>query len=147
MMKAVRILVVDDDSTISQLIAEMLSLDGFENVHWATNGVEAVNQYKVLRPDLVLMDISMPVMDGYEASCRIKALDPCAKIVVLTGNPGDPRARRIVAEGIAETVISKPVRLQHLRDIIRSQAAGGPAQDAPPSAFSMPQRASTLSAS
>lgn len=141
-----RILVVDDDSTISQLISEMLCLDGFEDVQWASNGVEAVNQYRRLMPDLVLMDISMPVMDGYEASCRIKALDPAAKIVVLTGNPGDPRARRILAEGIAKAVIPKPVRLQHLRDIIRSQATGTPDPDAPPCAFSMFPRNSILSA-
>ena len=142
MTKFVRILVVDDDATISQLIAEMLFLDGFKDVQWASNGVEAVNLYRTFMPDLVLMDISMPVMDGYEASCRIKSLDPDAKIVVLTGNPGDPRARRILAEGIAETVIPKPVRLQELRDIIRSKAAGAPAPDTtPPSTFSMPRRA------
>ena len=48
MTKFVRILVVDDDATISQLIAEMLFLDGFEDVQWASNGVEAVNLYRQL---------------------------------------------------------------------------------------------------
>jgi two-component system chemotaxis response regulator CheY len=138
--------VVDDDSTISQLISEILSLDGFKDVQWASNGIEAVNQYQELMPDLVLMDISMPVMDGYEASCRIKSMDPEAKIVVLTGNPGDSRARRILSEGIAETVITKPIRLQKLLDIVRSKAAGTPAPDAPPPVFSMPQGSPPLTA-
>jgi len=137
MTDVVSILVVDDDSTISQLISEILSLAGFMNVQWASNGIEAVNQYQALMPDLVLMDISMPVMDGYEASCRIKSLDPEAKIVVLTGNPGDPRARRILSEGIAETVIPKPIRLQHLLDIVRSKAVGASTSNISPPAFSI----------
>lgn len=47
------------------------------------------------------MDIEMPVMDGYESSSKIKSFDPKARILVLTGNPNDARAKRIMEEGIA----------------------------------------------
>ena len=50
----------------------------------------------------------MPVMDGYESSFRIKSFDPKAKILVLTGNPGDSRASKIVKDAFALTVLEKP---------------------------------------
>ena len=61
----------------------------------------------------------MPVMDGYESSFRIKSFDPKAKILVLTGNPGDSRASKIVKDAFALTVLEKPIRLKNLSQMIR----------------------------
>jgi len=119
-----RILLVDDDETISKILLEALRLHGYEGVSWVPDGRKAVEAYRTLRPDVVLMDITMPVMDGYEASCRIKAFDPDARLVVLTGNSGDPRARRILHEGVAECVIQKPIRLNDLRAVIERPGSG-----------------------
>jgi len=60
----------------------------------------------------------MPVMDGYESSHMIKTFDPNARILMLTGNPGDFRARRTIEEGIALTLIQKPVKLMDLNRTI-----------------------------
>lgn len=124
MPDSIRILLVDDDEEINKILQEALILMGYEDVACARNGEEAVRTYAQVLPELVFMDIEMPVMDGLDASRRIRALDPEADIVVLTGNPADPRARSILDEGIAETVVPKPVRLKHLKRLIESRCAG-----------------------
>jgi len=64
------------------------------------------------------MDVEMPVMDGYESSSKIKSFDPNARILVLTGNATDCRARRTIEEGIALILLQKPVRLMDLNRTI-----------------------------
>jgi CheY-like chemotaxis protein len=85
-----------------------------------------VEKYRMFLPQVVIMDLAMPVMDGYQASLRIKSLDPAARIIILTGNPDDPRAGRILSEGLAEGLFQKPVRLKDLRRIIQAHAAETP---------------------
>ena len=70
-------------------------------------------------PDIVVMDMHMPVMDGYESSFRIKSFDPEARILVLTGNPSDSMASKTVKDGFALTVLEKPIRLRNLNRMIR----------------------------
>ena len=118
-MIAEKILIVDDEKFISDLLSEALNLAGFLNVERASNGKEGLDKYKELLPDLVLMDIEMPVMDGYESSSKIKSFDPRAKILVLTGNPGDSRARKTINEGIALSLLEKPIDLRDLNRIVR----------------------------
>lgn len=135
MAPPIRILLVDDDEEILRIMQEALRIQGYEVVGSARNGREAVALYPDTRPHMVFMDIVMPVMDGYEASRCIRDLDPDARIAVLTGNPADPRARRVVEEGLAETLIQKPVRLGRLRTIIEA-LIGEPASSPGPSRFS-----------
>lgn len=78
-----KILVVDDSISITNLIRDILSPDGFE-VQIASNGAEALDKYAKFRPDLVTLDISMPIMDGYETLTRILKLDKNAKIIMLS---------------------------------------------------------------
>ena len=113
-----KILIVDDEATITEVMYELLQMAGCPNVQCAANGREGLEKYKSFHPDLVLMDINMPVMDGYESSCHIKSFDPNAKILVITGNPGDSRAQRTIQEGIALTLLQKPVKLDDLRRIV-----------------------------
>jgi len=114
-----KILIVDDERPISDLMLEVLQMDGYSDLERASNGREGVEKYMSFLPDLVLMDIDMPVMDGYESSCKIKSFDPMAKILVWTGNPTDSRARKTIREGIALTLLEKPMRLADLRRVIR----------------------------
>jgi CheY-like chemotaxis protein len=113
-----KVLIVDDERSLSELIMESLMIFGDYYVESANNGSEAFEKYKTFLPDIVVMDVEMPVMDGYESSHKIKSFDPNARILMLTGNPGDFRARRTIEEGIALTLIQKPVKLMDLNRTI-----------------------------
>ena len=118
-MQEGRVLIVDDEVHLSSLISESLEMEGDLTVESASNGLEGLEKYKTLQPDIVIMDINMPVMDGYESSFRIKSFDPNAKILLLTGNPNDLRARKTLEEGLALTILLKPLKLTDLTRIIR----------------------------
>ena len=118
-MLSQKILLVDDERLSSDIIEEALLTNGVYYVEKASNGQEGLEKYKAFMPDLVIMDIEMPIMDGYESSSRIKSFDPKAKILVVTGNPQHPSARRTLDEGIALSVLQKPLRLGDLSRIIQ----------------------------
>ena len=113
-----KVLLVDDEKTLSELIMESLNMVGGFIVERAFNGKEAVEKYKAFAPDIVVMDVEMPVMDGYESSSKIKSMDPDARILVLTGNPGDVRAKKTINEGLALRLLKKPVKLMDLNRTI-----------------------------
>jgi len=142
-----KILIVDDDKNISKIMTEAFKMEGFEAVEWASNGIEAIDKYSSQLPDIVFMDISMPVMDGYDASRRIKDIDPNAKIIILTGNPGDPRVRSILSEGLSKRIIQKPVRLNQLKSIVCFHAARRSESDQVPPAYQVPKKERPLGSS
>ncbi|MFC1821672.1 response regulator [Thermodesulfobacteriota bacterium] len=117
-MPVQKILIVDDEIGLSESISLDLQTAGRFNVEKAKNGQDGLEKYKQFLPDLVIMDIEMPIMDGYQSSHNIKAFDPAAKILVLTGNPKGSRAKRTVKDGIALNLLQKPIRLRDLRQII-----------------------------
>jgi CheY-like chemotaxis protein len=114
-----RILVVDDEDHISKLLMALLEYRGYENVQIACNGHEGVTKYKESRPNLVLMDLEMPVMNGYDSSREIKRYDPTANIVLITANPQSPFAQRIIEEGYASQVLPKPFSFDELLETIK----------------------------
>src|SRR4051812_25720208 len=84
---SVRVLLADDDDAFRQMLAQRLAAAGdIDVVATARNGSEAVELYRELTPDVVLMDVVMPACDGVEATARILALDADARIVALTGD-------------------------------------------------------------
>lgn len=78
-----RILVVDDAAFMRMRVVKLLAAQGHE-LEEAENGQEAVHKYEAVRPDLVLMDITMPLMDGIAATRAIKAQDPDARVVMVS---------------------------------------------------------------
>ena len=83
----IRVLIADDHSLFAQALQAILGTDErFETVGLAKNGRKAVELAESLKPDVVLMDISMPVMDGFEATKRLRKKSPDVPVVVLTGS-------------------------------------------------------------
>ena len=77
------ILVVDDAAFMRMRMSKILTEAGYEVIQ-AENGLEAVQKYQALRPDAVLMDITMPEMDGLTALKEIRAFDPSARVAMVT---------------------------------------------------------------
>jgi DNA-binding NarL/FixJ family response regulator len=80
----VRVLVVDDTDHVRRMLAEMLTLDGFTVVGQASDGEQAVRQANDLDPQVIVMDLRMPVVDGIEATKRIKATRPHQVVILYT---------------------------------------------------------------
>jgi DNA-binding NarL/FixJ family response regulator len=84
-MTAIRVLLVDDVEEVRRNLRTVLMLSGnIEIVGEAANGSEAIRLTESLQPDVVLMDLEMPIMDGYESTGQIKSRFPCCKVIALT---------------------------------------------------------------
>lgn len=104
--KTIRILVADDHPVVRKGLVEMLNSDArLEVVGEATNGLEAVERYKSSRPDVVIVDLSMPEMDGIQAVEAIRALDTQAKIIIMTAAGGDDDIYRSLRAGAKSYIL------------------------------------------
>ncbi len=79
-----KIMVVDDAAFMRMMLKDILTKSGYEVIGEAENGLRAVERYNELSPDLTLMDITMPELDGIQAVKRIKEIDPNAKIIMCS---------------------------------------------------------------
>jgi DNA-binding NarL/FixJ family response regulator len=84
--QVVRVLIADDEPLFLEMVDAMLSAEGIDVVGRAHDGKQAVDRTLALAPDVTLMDISMPVLDGIEATRQICQRSPTACVVVLTGS-------------------------------------------------------------
>ena len=118
-----RILIVEDDPSNLKLFRDILQYKGYEILE-ATDGREAIAAVKAHRPDLVLMDIQLPVMNGIEATRRIKEDEATRhiRIVALTANAMDGDEERMIRAGCHD-YISKPIHVQEFIDRIASYFA------------------------
>ena len=120
----VRVLIADDHRLFAEALEAVLSTeDRIEVVGRASDGGEAVELARQLQPDVVALDISMPVMDGFEAAAALEQLDHPPAVLMLTGSnsPEDvDRARRAGAKGY----ITKDAIAARLVDAILAAAAG-----------------------
>ncbi|SHE94430.1 two-component system, chemotaxis family, response regulator CheY [Caldanaerobius fijiensis DSM 17918] len=109
-----KILVVDDAVFMRMMLKDILKKNGYESIVEAENGVVAVEKYKEEKPDLVLMDITMPEMDGIQAVRAIKAIDPNAKIVMCSAMGQQAMVIEAIQAGARDFIV-KP--FQHDRVI------------------------------
>lgn len=124
MTKPIRILTVDDHIVLREGIASIVEAEAdMQIVGEAANGSEAVEAHRRLRPDIMLMDLQMPVMSGVEAIEKICGQDPNARIVVLTTYEGDVQVVRALKAGACAYLLKSSL-LDELLNTIRSVHAG-----------------------
>ncbi len=120
----VRIMCVDDHPLVRKGVAAIINGEpDMELVGEASNGAEAVTRYAELKPDILLMDLRMPQMDGVEATRRIRELDPNAKIIALTSYDGDQDIYRAIEAGIRGYILKEMVHTKVV-DAIRTVYSG-----------------------
>jgi len=119
--KAAKILVVDDDRMVRQILMEALAIPRSYLLEEAANGIEASIRIGTYRPDLLLLDVFMPEMDGLEVCRNIKA-EPALtgmKVIITTGFPGHPKLDELAALGFTH-VLAKPFNIPLLLKMVKT---------------------------
>lgn len=112
------ILIVDDASFMRMMIKDILSKNGFTVVGEAENGLKAVEKYKELKPNLVIMDITMPEMDGIQAVKEIKKINNDAKIVMCSAMGQQAMVIEAIQAG-AKDFIVKPFNADRVIEAVK----------------------------
>ena len=113
-----KILVVDDAAFMRMMIKDILTKNGYEVAGEAENGVVAVSKYTELKPDLVLMDITMPEKDGIQALKDIKASDISAKVIMCSAMGQQAMVIEAIQSG-AKDFIVKPFQADRVIEAVK----------------------------
>ena len=114
-----KILLVDDAAFMRKVIKDALSKAGYSDLHEAVDGADAVEKYNSLKPDLVLMDITMPNMDGLEALKAIRAADANANVVMCSAMGQETMVIDAIRSG-AKDFIVKPFKPERVLKTVTS---------------------------
>ena len=108
-----KILLVDDAAFMRKVVKDGLEKAGYTDLHEAVDGADAVEKYNALKPDLVLMDITMPNMDGLEALKAIRAKDGNAKVIMCSAMGQESMVVDAVKSGAKDFIVKpfKPDRI------------------------------------
>ena len=121
---SIAVLIVDDHPIVREGLRNAIDLElDLCTVAEASNGEEAIDRYRERRPDVVLMDLQMPVMDGLQAVSIICGEFPGARVIVLTTYPGDARVIRALSSGATSYLLKSAPRSEILA-AIRAAAKG-----------------------
>lgn len=115
---AKNILICDDAAFMRMMIKDILTKNGYNIVGEAENGAKAVEKYVELKPDLVLMDITMPEMDGIEALKKIKAADANASIIMCSAMGQQAMVIESIQSG-AKDFIVKPFQADRVLEAVQ----------------------------
>ncbi|MBB6628362.1 response regulator [Nocardioides sp. KIGAM211] len=118
-----RVVIVDDTEDLRDLLRLALSRGGFEVIAEAGDGREAIEVVRTHRPDVILLDLAMPVMDGLEALPSLRRLCPAAKIIVLSGFGATQMSARAMAVG-ADGYVQKGASLTSILAYVRDVTSG-----------------------
>jgi len=115
---AKNILICDDAAFMRMMIKDILTKNGYTVAGEAENGAEAVEKYTELKPDLVLMDITMPEMDGIQALKKIRELDPKASVIMCSAMGQQAMVIESIQSG-AKDFIVKPFQADRVLEAVR----------------------------
>ena len=115
---AKNILICDDAAFMRMMIKDILTKNGYNVVGEAENGAKAVEKYQELKPDLVLMNITMPEMDGIQALKAIKAADPSATVIMCSAMGQQAMVIESIQSG-AKDFIVKPFQQDRVLEAVR----------------------------
>lgn len=115
---AKNILICDDAAFMRMMIKDILSKNGYNVVGEAENGAKAVEKYQETKPDLVLMDITMPEMDGIQALKKIKQMDPNASVVMCSAMGQQAMVIESIQSG-AKDFIVKPFQPDRVLEAVK----------------------------
>lgn len=110
------VLIVDDQAGVRYLL-EILVRESGHRVYTAQNGVEAVDQVRMVKPDLVFMDVRMPIMGGLEALGKIKKIAPLTEVVMMTAYSAEDTATIAMQKG-AMRCMSKPFDVEEVKNLL-----------------------------
>ncbi|MBA1333866.1 MAG: Chemotaxis regulator - transmits chemoreceptor signals to flagellar motor components CheY [Firmicutes bacterium] len=111
------ILIVDDAAFMRMMIKDILSKNGFNVIGEAENGIKAVEKFSELKPDLVIMDITMPELDGIEAVKKIRTIDGNAKIIMCSAMGQQAMVIEAIQAG-AKDFIVKPFQPERVLEAV-----------------------------
>ena len=106
------ILIVEDDNSLRDLFSEALEIEGY-TTSTASNGAEGIEVFDEINPDLVLLDLLMPKMDGWEALERVRKISECP-VIIVTGQGTTEDIRRGLLEAGADDYLVKPFGIKEL---------------------------------
>ena len=112
------ILVVDDAAFMRMMVKDVLTKNGYTVLGEAENGQKAIEKYKELNPDLVIMDITMPEVDGIQAVKEIKKIDPNAKIVMCSAMGQQAMVIESIQAGARDFIV-KPFQADRVIEAVK----------------------------
>lgn len=114
-----KIMIVDDSLIIRMNLKKIFEQQGFEVIGEAVNGEDAVEKYAKLQPDLVTMDITMPVMDGIAALQKIRFMNPYARVVMISALGQEIKIIEAINKGASHYIV-KPFKESDVISIVGS---------------------------
>lgn len=114
----IEVLVVDDSKFMAKAISSILEELGFKVIGLAHDGIEGIEKFELHRPDVMLLDVTMPNMDGIDCLTRIREIDSEAKVVMLSAIQDPATIERCLSLGAAD-FLQKPIRKNSPADLCR----------------------------
>ena len=112
-----KVLLVDDESTMRELLSNLMRQEKCQVVAKAKNGEEAVNMYRIHRPDITFLDINMPGMDGVETLKKIREIDESAFVCMVSADAFIEMVEKLMKVGVDGFVV-KPISQERIHQVV-----------------------------
>jgi DNA-binding response OmpR family regulator len=115
----ISVIVIEDDHDGAEVLAECLRIKGINVLEKGYNGLDAVQLYKKLKPDFVMLDMLMPFYDGFYGLRKILEFDPKAKVIVVSASIAEDEKEKLTSLG-ASAIVSKPYEMDALIGVLQT---------------------------